>query len=381
MACATPWTSRAALAAEREKEGASVTATVALLGLAHPHAALYLQTLDALDAVGQIVLFDQDADLARHVAAQWPKTISIYHDLDSLLRDATVTHALVTVPTDQSVPLLTRLVETDRHIFTEKPVARSAAELVPLLDALARHPVTCMVAYLGRRRAVTRQLRDFYRAGAIGRLLSVELRMITTQVRFRDPGHWLFQRERAGGGILAWLGCHLLDMVRYVTQEEITQVAALLAVTNDEPITVEDTAAISFRLTGGAIGSFHAGYLLSSGAAGYEGTSYDRLLVLRGTHGTLTYQPLNGAEDSLVLESIVPPWQIESPQRFVFTAPPARGYGGENGQASLRAFLQPPPHDDALAGAVDALRVLETLDAIAEADRAGRTVVVTHRAV
>jgi predicted dehydrogenase len=252
---------------------------------------------------------------------------------------------------------------------------------VPLLAALARHPVTCAVAYLGRRRPVTRQLRDFYRAGAIGRLLSVELRMITTQVRFRDPGHWLFQRELAGGGILSWLGCHLLDMLRYVTQEEITQVAAQLAVTNDEPITVEDTAAVAFRLAGGAIGSFHAGYLLSAGAAGYEGTSYDRLLVLRGTQGILTYRPLDGEGDSLVFESTAAGWQTESPQRFVFMSPPARGYGGENGLASFRAFLHPQPHDDALAGAVDALRVLETLDAIAEADRTARTVAVTHRAV
>jgi hypothetical protein len=30
---------------------------------------------------------------------------------------------------------------------------------------------------------------------------------------------------------------------------------------------------------------------------------------------------------------------------------------------------------------IDALRVLETLDAIAEANRTGRTVAVTHRAV
>jgi hypothetical protein len=47
-----------------------VPATIALLGLAHPHAALYLQTLDALAEVGRLVLYDQDANLARHVAVR-----------------------------------------------------------------------------------------------------------------------------------------------------------------------------------------------------------------------------------------------------------------------------------------------------------------------
>jgi hypothetical protein len=47
-----------------------VTTTVAMIGLAHPHAALYLQTLDALAEVGSIVLYDRDADLARQVAVR-----------------------------------------------------------------------------------------------------------------------------------------------------------------------------------------------------------------------------------------------------------------------------------------------------------------------
>lgn len=351
---------------------------VALIGLTHPHSAMYLQTLAVLDEVGEILLVDRDAALARRVAADLPKVTKTYGDVDRLLEDDVLTHALVTVPTDQSVSILTRLIESDKHVFTEKPTARSAAEFAPLLTALARHPVTFAVAYMGRRRPVTRQMHFLYQDGAIGRLLSAELRMITTQVRFRDPGHWLFDREIAGGGIVSWLGCHLLDMLRYVTGEEITRVAAQLAATNGEAITVEDTAAVSFRLAGGGVGSLHAGYLLSSGAPGYEGTSYDRKMILRGTEGTLTYQPSGQGEDSLVLESTAPGWQTTAPQRFVFSSPTRPGYGGQTGLDSFREFLSPGA-DDVLAGPVDALRVLETLDAIAEADRTERTVTIAHR--
>ena len=100
-------------------------------------------------------------------------------------------------------------------------------------------------------------------AGAIGRLLSVELRMVTTQVGMRNPESWLFDREQAGGGILAWLACHWLDAFRYVTGEDIVRVQAEVATLGGEAIDVEDTAVLAFRTSGGAVGSLHVGYLLT----------------------------------------------------------------------------------------------------------------------
>ncbi|MGI8484972.1 MAG: Gfo/Idh/MocA family protein, partial [Thermomicrobiales bacterium] len=214
-----------------------------------------------------------------------------------------------------------------------------------------------------------------YQGGAIGRLTSVELRMVTTQVGFRNPRHWLFQREISGGGVLSWLGCHMLDLLRYVTGEEIVSVAAQLATTSQEEIDVEDTAAVSFRISGGAIGSLHAGYLLAKGAPGYRGAGYDRAVHLRGTHGTLSF-PFDGP---LLLETTAPVWRRASSRTYDFTLPSTPGYGGTHGADFVRAFLLATPDAPSPAGAEDALRVLEILDAIYEADRSGTTVAVIHR--
>ena len=46
--------------------------------------------------------------------------------------------------------------------------------------------------------------------------MAVEARMVTSQVRYRDPAHWLFQRATAGSGILSWLACHYLDLLCYL---------------------------------------------------------------------------------------------------------------------------------------------------------------------
>lgn len=264
-------------------------ATVAMIGLTHPHSAMYLDTLDALDAVGGIALYDQDTTTAREVAAACRKAVGVHDDLAPLLSSAEIAHALVGVPTAQSPAILVRAIEAGTPVFTEKPAARAAAEFAPVVAALDRRPVAFAIAYLNRWHPALRQLRDLYREGAIGRLMAVELRMVTTQARFRNPGHWLFRREAAGGGILSWLGCHWLDLARYLSGDEVASVAAQLATTSDEAIDVEDTAAVAFRLAGEAEGSLHAGYLLAAGAPGYEGTSYDMAVHLRGTLGTLAY--------------------------------------------------------------------------------------------
>lgn len=348
---------------------------VAMIGLTHPHSDMYLETLDQLDDVTGIPLYDPDQTVAREVVARVPKAAGVHTGLDSLLDCTDFTHALVAVRNDQSVATLVRLIEAGKNVFTEKPAARTAAEFEEVIAALARNPVAFGVAYVSRWHPAIQQMRELYQGQAIGRLTSVELRMVTTQVRVRNPRHWLFQREIAGGGILSWLGCHLIDLLRYVTDQEVASVASTLATTSGEEITVEDTAAVSFRLSNGAIGSLHAGYLLAIGAAGYRGASYDRAIHLRGTQGAISYR----FDGPVVLESIAPAWRSAPSRTFDFTLPSTPGYGGTHGVDFVRAFLSAAPPDPTPAGAVDALRVLETLDAIYEADRSGTTVEVGHR--
>lgn len=350
---------------------------VAMIGLTHPHSDMYLETLDQIDGVTGVSLYDPDEKIAHKVASEFRKTDGVFGNLDQLLAQTEISHAIVAVPNNQAVATLTQLIGAGKNVFTEKPTARTAAEFEDVISVLAQEPVGFAVAYTNRWHPAVQQIRDLVQGQAIGRLTSVELRMVTTQVHLRDPHHWLFQREIAGGGILSWLGCHMLDLLRYMTGEEISSVAAQLATTSGEGITVEDTAAVSMRLSGGAVGTLHAGYLLTSGGTGYRGAGYDRAIHLRGTQGTITYQ-FNGP---VVLESVATAWCRASPRTFDFSISSTPGYGGMHGVDFVRSFLFDAPADPTLAGPGDALRVLETLDAIYEAHRSRATVDVIHRPI
>ncbi len=344
-------------------------AVVALVGLSHPHSEMYLETLEALDDVVGIILVDDDGAVQAHAA----KVIARYDDLDTALQRADLTHVLVALPNDRTPAALAAVVEAGKAVFTEKPGARSANEFRPVLTALDRQPVAFGVAYLNRWAPPVRQMRELFRAGAIGRLTSVELRMVTTQVGMRNPRSWLFQRQRAGGGVLAWLGCHWLDAVRFVTGQEIVRVRAELGTTSGESIDVEDTAAVAFRTSGGAVGSLHAGYVLAVGNPGYRAAGHDIAMILRGTLGAISYTGARG-EAPLALESVASEWRAASRRTFQFTATPSPGYGGLAGLEFFRAFLDGNP----AATVVDALRILEVLDAIYAAADSGRAIDVTR---
>jgi predicted dehydrogenase len=190
----------------------------------------------------------------------------------------------------------------------------------------------------------------------------------------------LFSHAAAGGGILAWLACHWLDALRYVTGEDVVRVQAEMATLSGEAIDVEDTAVVAFRTSGGAVGSLHCGYLLAVGNPGYRAAGHDITLILRGSDGVLQY--VAGRQESpLVLESLAPPWRAASRRGFQFTATPSPGYGGLAGLDFFRQFLAAKTGDSTPADEVDALRVLETLDAIYAAASAGRAVEVQRRTI
>ena len=213
---------------------------------------------------------------------------------------------------------------------------------------------------------------ELVRSGALGPLFSMEVRFLTTQVKFRDPGSWLFKRREAGGGILLWLGCHCLDLLHHVTSDEITDVGAFLTTRSPESIDVEDTAALTLKFRSGAIGTFHAGYTLAYSGEGYVNLSgYDSYLGFNGQAGRVVWPDL---KPHLLIES--PPASGRATVREeTFTVPPSTSYGGQAGEDFFRQFLAAiedrgsPPTTFA-----DALRTARIIEAAEESSRTGRIV-------
>jgi len=95
--------------------------------------------------------------------------------------------------------------------------------------------------------------------------------MVADQTRLTRPGYgerWEASKARAGGGHLVWLGIHWLDLMMYITDSAITDVAGFTAtVGEDAQGDVEDSATAALRFDNGTLGTITSGYYTDAGVS------------------------------------------------------------------------------------------------------------------
>ena len=111
--------------------------------------------------------------------------------------------------------------------------------------------------------------------------------MVTSDVKRRDPEHYLFERETSTGGFFNWLACHYLDLLLYVTGERITAVTARTGNFGATDIEVEDGGVVILDLSGGGIATFIGGYWMPRWAGEAQWT-------IRGSERWVHWDPGRG---------------------------------------------------------------------------------------
>ncbi|NUQ00287.1 MAG: Gfo/Idh/MocA family oxidoreductase [Armatimonadetes bacterium] len=307
------------------------TVQAALLGCGHPHSAMHLQTLASLVEVSRIHLWDPDPEVARRLAADpGPTPVVVHAELNHLLDDPQVAWLLVALRNDLAPEVLLRCAAAGKPVLAEKPLGRSAAEVAPIVQAFRAAGQSLAVCFQNRYKPAARQIRAWLAEDHLGRLCTAETRLHTTQVRLRDPRHWLFQQQVSGGGILPWLGCHYLDLLRYLMAAEVVAVTAQCATLSGEAIDVEDVAVMTLRFDNEVLATATFGYLMPGGQPGYAFPGYDSYLALKGTGGQIDW-PVAAAEQSLQVRSQAEVWAGAPERRLTFKEETARAYGGRAG--------------------------------------------------
>jgi len=310
---------------------------------------------------------DQAAALAAIQVAE-PQA-RIYRSLDELLAQGDFDLAVILLPPNEAIIAALQLAHAGKHLFVEKNVARRAAEVQPLRDLAAQKGLVIGIGYPWRQHPVAQQIKTLLDGGVLGRLLDIEARLVTTQVRtgLRDPAHWMYRSDSQGGGILHMEGGHWLSLFHYFTRAQVTSVTALCnRLTDQIEDGVEDVATVALEFDNGVHALLHMGYLLSG-----VGPRNDLNFLLRGQMGAIGW-PLTG---EFTVSSTAPAWQ-SAPVRTFHLEPAARPvYADQWGHDFVAAFLhairtgaRPPVNLD------DGHRILQIIDAAYESSRTGQRV-------
>jgi predicted dehydrogenase len=340
-----------------------------LIGPENPHFAGHLRTLQILHEVTQISICCSDTDdevlLNATVAENAPKVTSRFRSVDEALVANKYDFVLGCPRNDRAIAVYAKVFSHRLPALAEKPLGRNAQEAQLLCDLAEKAGVVLGVCYQNRYNPVVQYARDFIQNGLLGKLMQVHTRYVTTNIAARDPNHWLFNRSCIGGGILQWLGCHHLDLARYVAGEEIVHVSGHTGTLNGHAINVEDTATLSYRFASGAIGGMHCvNALAQSGGGYYNQAGNDTVAMFIGTLGRLVWSP---TETPIVLraESIHPTWSASPRRTITFEMGESPAYGGKYGEAFVRDFIRAATADAAPpASGRDALAVQKIIDSV-----------------
>lgn len=350
----------------------------ALVGLQHPHAMSHLATLQQLPEVESIAVCGESReDLDRAKARQGAKVTAWHTDLAEMLREHRPFMAIVCVRNDRGPSNFIQVLKAGVHLMAEKPVGRNTAETRQVLDVAVRSKALLSVCYQTRSYPVFCKMRSVLREGLLGELMSVEVRALYTQVKDRNPRHWLFSKEHAGGGVVSWLGCHDLDRIRFITGEDYTTVSAQVATRSGEDIDVEDMAHLSLTLESGALVSMHLGYVLGQSGSGYHNPAgNDVYLGVNGRLGRMYVTGIGLGEASrLYVETLHPAWNAAPKRTFEFVIANSPAYCGVAGENFIRRFVHAAQgRVEALTTGEDALHVARVMDAAYASSDTGRRI-------
>jgi predicted dehydrogenase len=152
--------------------------------------------------------------------------------------------AVVAVPHDVAVPLVTRILEAGKPVLTEKPLGTSGHE-ARFLEALADElSLPSFVGYNYRFLPAIRRLTEAIAEERFGPLRSVDM-LIGHGGHPGSAQGWKLDPARAGGGVLLDPGVHLLDLLLQIAPDATC--TTIEASTGFWPTGIEEDVAMTFR--------------------------------------------------------------------------------------------------------------------------------------
>jgi len=189
---------------------------------------------------------------------------------EDLAEDEAVGLVDVSTPNDVHAEQSIAMLEAGKHVACEKPLAGTLADARTMRDAArkAKRSKT-FVWYNYRRCPAVALAHQLVKEGRIGRVYHVRASYLQSWGGPETPLLWRFQKGAAGSGAHGDLNAHIVDMCRFVTGEELTEIHGAVARTFVEErqipgskkkgkSTVDDAVLFLASLDGGGVASFEA---------------------------------------------------------------------------------------------------------------------------
>lgn len=222
-------------------------------------------------------------------------------DWERLVARTDIDAVVVATPHKYLAPITIAALQAGKHVFCEKPMARTVAEADEILKCHRSSPQALVVGFTLRHHPAIARARELLFEGAIGEPFYVR----GSYGHGGRPGYereWRADAELAGGGELLDQGIHLIDLSRWFLGDfrEVSGLAATFfwGTENGAEATgangwpaparepVDDNAFVLLRTRGGRVASLHASWTQWKNRFSFEVFGRDGFLVVDGLGGS-----------------------------------------------------------------------------------------------
>ena len=252
---------------------------IAQIGIGHDHALAILESIrkqtDIFDFVGLAVPESEKTDFpTRFAKTEQYNTLTVEQALNYEGLDC------IAIETEELNLTQYTQMAADRglHIHMDKPGGIELADFERMIDTVKKNGCVLSIGYMYRYNSEVMELHRKIEAGELGEVYSIEAHMDC----FHKPEkrEWL---ARFPGGMLFFLGCHLIDLV-YRMQGEPEEIIPLSMPTGIDGVTGQDYGMAVFKYKNGI--SFVKTSAIECGGF------MRRQLVVTGTRGKFEVRPL-----------------------------------------------------------------------------------------
>ena len=185
-----------------------------------------------------------------------------------------------------------------KHIHMEKPGGRELADFKHLIQTVKEKSLVFSTGYMYRFNPKVREALEKIEKGELGEIYAVEAHMDCKHPP--EVRQWL---ENFPGGMMFFLGCHLVDLI-YRIQGEPLEVIPMNCSTGFDGVSAEDYGMVVFK--------YPNGISFAKTCAYENGGFLRRQLVICGSKGTIEIKPLEvsaeGGQYTLMNEACQSDW-------------------------------------------------------------------------
>jgi predicted dehydrogenase/threonine dehydrogenase-like Zn-dependent dehydrogenase len=245
------------VAVSQSRAGAVGKAVVGVIGAGNFSKAILLPALAKTKARIAYVA-DLNGAAAKHAAVKFSAEKAVT-DYRQILEDKAVNTVFVVTSHNTHAPFICEALNAGKHVFTEKPLCLTEAELKEIESAVRNHPSAILTVGFNRRFSPhTIKIRDLLsgRGGPLCMNMTVNAGEIPAD-------HWTQDPERGGGRIIGE-GCHFIDLLSFFAASSVRSVSA--AMVGEGPAVRDDKMSMVLEFADGSVGTVN---YFANGAKSY----------------------------------------------------------------------------------------------------------------